>query len=350
VRRILVYRETLYALGLCLAGGAVARLLRIPLPWMIGPMLAMAAGKLAGMRLHSPRGGREMGQTLIATTLGLYFTSAVAREVLHYGPLMLLTAMAAVLLGYGCGLLLARLTGTDKITAFFGSVPGGATEMAVLGARHGALVDRVALAQAMRILIVVIVVPGALTMAGAHGTHAYQPVGTGMHAGGLALLLLFTGLGGLALHRLRIPNSWMLGPLFVSIALTVSGVQLSAMPPLLASLGQLLVGCTLGARFERRFMLSAPRYVGGVVASVLTGIGISALLAMGLSWVSGIPLPSLVLATAPGGIAEMCITAQVLQLGVPMVTAFHVTRVILLVTCTAPLYRLAQRLRREREP
>ena len=63
-----------------------------------------------------------------------------------------------------------------------------------------------------------------------------------------------------------------------------------------------------------------------------------------------IPLPSLVLATAPGGIAEMCITAQVLQLGVPMVTAFHVTRVILLVTCTAPLYRLAQRLRREREP
>ena len=142
----------------------------------------------------------------------------------------------------------------------------------------------------------------------------------------------------------------MLGPLFVSIALTVSGVQLSAMPPLLASLGQLLVGCTLGARFERRFMLSAPHYVGGVVASVLTGIGISALLAMGLSWVSGIPLPSLVLATAPGGIAEMCITAQVLQLGVPMVTAFHVTRVILLVTCTAPLYRLAQRLRREREP
>ena len=33
---------------------------------------------------------------------------------------------------------------------------------------------------------------------------------------------------------------------------------------------------------------------------------------------------------APGGIAEMCITAKVLQLGVPLVTAFHVTRVVVL--------------------
>jgi uncharacterized membrane protein AbrB (regulator of aidB expression) len=32
------------------------------------------------------------------------------------------------------------------------------------------------------------------------------------------------------------------------------------------------------------------------------------------------------LGTSPGGIAEMCITAKVLQLGVPIVTAFHVTR------------------------
>jgi hypothetical protein len=52
----------------------------------------------------------------------------------------------------------------------------------------------------------------------------------------------------------------------------------------------------------------------------------------------------MVLATAPGGIAEMCITAKVLQLGVPLVTAAHVTRVIILVTTTAPLFRLLRGL------
>ncbi len=34
----------------------------------------------------------------------------------------------------------------------------------------------------------------------------------------------------------------------------------------------------------------------------------------------------------------MCITAKVLQLGVPLVTAFHVTRVVALLLCTAPLF------------
>ena len=35
----------------------------------------------------------------------------------------------------------------------------------------------------------------------------------------------------------------------------------------------------------------------------------------------------------------MCITAKVLQLGVPLVTAAHVTRVLVLITTTGPTYR-----------
>ena len=41
----------------------------------------------------------------------------------------------------------------------------------------------------------------------------------------------------------------------------------------------------------------------------------------------------------------MCITAKVLQLGVPLVTAFHVTRVVVLLLGTAPLFGLVQRWR-----
>jgi uncharacterized membrane protein AbrB (regulator of aidB expression) len=41
----------------------------------------------------------------------------------------------------------------------------------------------------------------------------------------------------------------------------------------------------------------------------------------------------------------MCITAKVLQLGVPLVTAAHVTRVIVLISTTGPSYRAARLLR-----
>jgi uncharacterized membrane protein AbrB (regulator of aidB expression) len=58
-----------------------------------------------------------------------------------------------------------------------------------------------------------------------------------------------------------------------------------------------------------------------------------------------LPVPTLILAMAPGGIAEMCITAKVLQLGVPLVTAAQVARVLVLLTTTGPGFRL---LRSER--
>jgi uncharacterized membrane protein AbrB (regulator of aidB expression) len=59
----------------------------------------------------------------------------------------------------------------------------------------------------------------------------------------------------------------------------------------------------------------------------------------------GLPTPTLVLAMAPGGIAEMCITAKVLQLGVPLVTAAQVARVLVLISTTGPGFRLLRAFR-----
>jgi hypothetical protein len=84
-----------------------------------------------------------------------------------------------------------------------------------------------------------------------------------------------------------------------------------------------------------------------VLASVAFAMVLSAGFAALLAWASGLAFATLVLATAPGGIAEMCITAKVLQLGVPLVTAAHVTRVLVLITTTGPTYR-AVRAWRER--
>jgi hypothetical protein len=43
-------------------------------------------------------------------------------------------------------------------------------------------------------------------------------------------------------------------------------------------------------------------------------------------------------------LAEMSITAQVLGLGVPLVTAYHVVRVFMITLFTLPMYRLGVRL------
>ncbi|HEX5863951.1 MAG TPA: AbrB family transcriptional regulator, partial [Casimicrobiaceae bacterium] len=68
-----------------LAIGFAAALLCVavhaPLPWMIGPLVAVAACRSAGVECASPAGGRQAGQWIIGTALGLYFTPVVAELV-----------------------------------------------------------------------------------------------------------------------------------------------------------------------------------------------------------------------------------------------------------------------------
>ena len=335
----------LLALMLCAGAGAAFAALRLPLPWMIGPLLAMATCNFAGAELRAPRGGRALGQVLIGTALGLYFTPAVGREVIAHWPLLLLAAALAVLLGVLGGWILSRVSGVDSTTAFFASVPGGAAEMTLLGERFRARPDRVALAQSLRILVVVIVVPFALTYSGAHGSDSFVSDGLPLRWQGVATLLAIAAAAALLLDRLGMPNAFMFGPLAVTIGITVAEVQFSSLPALLTNSAQVLIGCALGARFERRSLESAPRYVAGVLASVLMGLALAALVAAAVALLAGLSVPSLVLAMAPGGIAEMCITAKVLQLGVPLVTAAHVARVLVLIVGTGPGYRAVQVLR-----
>lgn len=86
-------------------------------------------------------------------------------------------------------------------------------------------------------------------------------------------------------------------------------------------------------------MRAAPRWLAAVALGTLAMIVASAAFAAALARGAGLHWATVLLGTSPGGIAEMCITAKVLQLGVPVVTAFHVTRYVAVVLLTTPLYR-----------
>jgi len=155
-------------LAVSLAAALACVALHTPLPWMIGPLLAVAATRVAGWPVDALPGGRQAAQWIIGTALGLYFSPLVAQRVSGFVWLLVLGALFAIAVGYLCGYLLSVLGGTDRTTAVFASVPGGAAEMAVLGERFGARVDQVAAAQSIRILLVVVTIPSVFAALGLH--------------------------------------------------------------------------------------------------------------------------------------------------------------------------------------
>lgn len=331
-------------LAIATAAGALFSTLDTPIPWLLGPLLVVAAINVAGWRIGCPPGTRQVGQILIGTMIGLYFTSAIALIVLVQLPWMILVAVISIMLGGLAAVILVRYAGLDGPTAFFGSVPGGMAEMLTIGERFRAETTTMALIQLTRVTIVVITIPAALTWYGETGTAIFTPLSSVVSPWGLAVLLGGTTAAALALNALGVTNAWMLGACAFAAALTLSGIDLSAMPRSLLMAAQVLIGCSVGQRFEREAMARAPRVVLGSTALTLIMIAITVGLAALIAGRTELSLSSMAAATAPGGLAEMSITAQILGLSVPLVTAYHVVRVFLITVFTLPIYRLATRV------
>jgi len=151
-------------------------------------------------------------------------TPTVAGEVAAHWYLLIAAAMLAVLLAYASGWFLMRSAGLDATTALFASVPGGAAEMTVLGERHGARSDRVVLAQALRVFIVV--AHRAVCVHRDRFARCRRLSARAVRRGRRRLLALLARrpLVGGVLAKLGMPNAWMLGPLGVTVALTFGEV------------------------------------------------------------------------------------------------------------------------------
>lgn len=331
-------------LAAALAGALAFRAAHAPLPWIIGPLVVTALLTARGAPVAEWPPLRNLGQWAIGCVLGLYFTPEVARLLPSLWWALAAGIAWALLLGVGFAAWLRRLVpAVDAPTSFFAAAIGGASEMAVLAERQGARVDLVAASHSLRVLIVVVAVPFALQAIGLHGVDPSPLAVHHFDLGGFLGLSALTAAGAAALGFVGVPNPFVLGALAVTAVVSLSGVALSALPPGLAQAGQLFIGVSLGTRFTPAFVHTAPRWLAGValgtVAMILLSAGFAWLLARGAS----LHPATVLLGTSPGGIAEMCITAEALQLGVPVVTAFHVLRYVAVLLLTAPLYRRLHR-------
>ena len=187
----------------------------------------------------------------------------------------------------------------------------------------------------------------AITLAGFHATDDYQPVTIAFDAPKLALLFALAACGGWIARRVGLPTAFMMGSLIVTIALTVSRRH-----PLLGADGRSPTrrrccwAARSASRFDRGFLRAAPRFVAALLPSIALTLCSATLVGLALAWASGVYVGTGLLAAAPGGIAEMSITAQVLHIGVAFVTAAHVVRYVIVVLFTGPVFRLFSGRRR----
>jgi membrane AbrB-like protein len=320
-----------------LAGGYLASLVGWPLPWMVGSLLAIILVRcLTPFQLAEIPNGRKGGQWVIGVGIGLHFTPLVMEQVMSHFFLILCGALITSVSSIA-GVWLLRRTGEDRATAFFSSMPGGSGEMVNLGSRNGANLSRVAAGQSLRVLTVVLCVPALFKYLLGEGV----PIN---HAGSVDwwwLALVFPAGGALAWlwQRFNQPNPWLFGPLLVSTAVSIGWDLHIGLPNGASQVGQWLIGSGLGCHFNRAFFRRAPSFLGRTLVATALTMLIAGLAALLLSAMTQLDLRSMTLGMMPGGIAEMSLTAETLQLSVPLVTALQVMRLMFVLFLAEPLFR-----------
>ncbi|MFD0667873.1 AbrB family transcriptional regulator [Ramlibacter sp. MAHUQ-53] len=343
--------RVLATLAAAWAAALAWRALHLPLPWMIGPLLVTALASLRGLPTASAAPVRNAGQWAIGAALGLYFTPDVTALVLRLWWAVAIAIVWALVLGWGFACWLDRVVARDMpeqggvrwATSYFAGAIGGASEMTLLAEREGARTDLVAAAHSLRLLVVTVTIPFAFTFSGLHGLDVAQPALRVVAWPQLAVLGAATLAGAFVMRRLGWANPWFVGALGASMGLTMAGIELSALPPWAINAAQLVIGVSLGVRFRAEFVRTAPRWLMAVGAGTVVMIALCAGFGALLAWGTGLHPATLVLGTSPGGISEMAITAKVLQLGVPVVTAFQVCRLVAVLLLVAPVHRWLRR-------
>jgi membrane AbrB-like protein len=320
------------ALAVGALGGCIFDALHLPLAWMLGPLLANLAFAIGGAGVAIPNRLREYFLGVLGLLLGGQVTPQLADRMLDW-PISAGVLLFGLLVSTSVGAWWYRRCGFDSVTAWFASAPGAMTAMIMMGDKAGGDPRRVAVAQSLRALLIVLTLP-PFFVGYASGNANVHLAADGIH--GLWLLLaipVFTRLGSWA----RLPNPSLLASMLIAAGLGAGDVGRLHLPDWGGDMMLCVLGCAIGARFTgvRLAELIQCAYQA-LVASVLT-LGVLAGFAYLVHSLLDIPLHVVILAFAPGGIGEMAILAVTLNIDPVFVTFHHLLRLITLMLI-APLW------------
>jgi membrane AbrB-like protein len=320
------------ALALGIAGGLLFTVLDLPLPWMLGSMLACVLAALTNLPVAVPRQMRPPMTVIIGVMLGSSYTAEMLSSIPGW-IVPLIGLMVFMLLSAIISISYLRVVGRfDPITAYFAGMPGGLMEMVILGEEYRADSRQVALVHAARILIVVFTVPflvqwlsgveigsGSTTAR----TLADTPPETYLWMAGVGVVGVFIG------KALRLPAYLLIGPMVLSLIVHVAGITDFRPPVEVIGAAQVVLGASIGCRFVGLGAKRLIAVIGLTFGSTSIMLVLAIVIAYIVAQISGHSITELLLAYSPGGLPEMGLVALALNIEIAMVTVHHVVRVFL---------------------
>ncbi|MBC6477855.1 MAG: AbrB family transcriptional regulator [Hormoscilla sp. GM7CHS1pb] len=323
-------------LAVAIVAGLLCNWLHVPVGWLIGPLVVgIAYALIQGNPQPLPAAFMSVGQAVIAIATAAGFDYQTLARATTYALPLLLCIIITGSLSLCNGYLLWRWAGIDWATGFLGSIPGASHSLVAMSEEMGADAIAVALLQYIRVLLVSLIIPTLASLF--FPIDAIAPsvttIPTESHLVIWLNLLVLVACGGLGIwggRWLRLPAKMFLGPFLAGLVAVWTLPQQLQMPDVFFSAGLLLVGLSVGLKFDwettRKLFKAVLLEVALVIVLILICLGVG----YEFHLVTQVDTMTSVLGCTPGGITAMI--ATVIQLGGDsgLVLAMQMTRMLLI--------------------
>jgi uncharacterized protein len=322
---------------------AALEALRLPAAFLVGPMAAAAVLAGSGAALPVPALLFVAAQAAIGCMIAGSLPPSLGLEILHHWPVFALGTVSVLLAAAGLGFLLMRWQVLPGSTAVWGAMPGAASAMTLMAEAYGADMRLVAFMQYLRVVCVASVasVVARVWLPAGHAAHHaaaapwLAPVPVLPFAGTLGLAA-----GGAWLGRvLRVPAGAFLVPMFAGIALSTTGLMAIVLPRPLLAAAYVLLGWSIGMRFNAPILRYAARALPRILLSIASLVALCGLFAVLLHRFAGVEPLTAYLATSPGGADSVAIIAAGSGVDMPFVMAMQIGRFMLVLVAGPALAR-----------
>ena len=343
--RLIILHLGLVALGTL--GGLTARAIGLPLPFILGSLLTVgAAAQLSEALAKDPNKAllppefkfNDTLRAIFIAMIGMAIGTRITMDVIQTLPKAVFSFAALTvfvpLTFWTNYQIFSRIGGYDRPTALFAASPGGLYEAILFGERAGADMRHLVLAQFLRVIFVVTLLPIGMSLYVGHPVGSSAGISLAAKDTGYEHLPVAAAVVALGLYggfRLNLPAAQLLGPLLLAAIVTLSGLAVLDMPPWTLSAAQIVIGTTLGTRFVgiRPMMLVKGAWLGVLTVGSMLAIG--TVMAILLRPLTGEHFDVLLVSFAPGGVTEMALIALSLNANPAFVTLHHIYRILLTV-------------------
>ncbi|CAH0303057.1 AbrB family transcriptional regulator [Peribacillus simplex] len=335
-------------------GGGLFSLIRFPIPWLLGPMAALLiASRFKNVKLIWPVSMRNTGLIIVGYSIGISFTKSSLSDMISHLPSMLILTTLIVLVCACSAFVMSKYSGIDYPTSLTSSIPGGLSQIVVFAEdMKGIDITTVTFFHVTRVIMVVFLVPLLIIspIFAANSTNDSSKITDNVipeWSDLFPLIFLFALISFLAARIgkiFKLPAPYFLGPVIVTAAIGLLGLQGPPLPPTLLDISQFMVGGYIGLLLKpeqldnkRKTLLLA--LMNGLILICAT-MFFSFLLTQyyDLSTITGF------LSLAPGGMDQMGIIAQEVNADVSTVTSYQLFRMAFIYAAVPPLLKLVLKI------